>query len=154
SRLWRPATTSSMTSRSRGVRVESSASSCLSCFSCSRCSLVLMALAVVAITRTRARPRHRIRGRAARLPVRARRRVPVARERGVLDRLHARQRGGASDPLFPVLRVGVGRDRGDRVLGQCLRRCVLMRGFAGTDLLVWVGLLMVFYGIIYALREN
>ncbi|MCC7082300.1 MAG: Na(+)/H(+) antiporter subunit D [Burkholderiales bacterium] len=31
---------------------------------------------------------------------------------------------------------------------------VLMRGFAGTDLLVWVGLFMVFYGIVYALLEN
>lgn len=30
----------------------------------------------------------------------------------------------------------------------------LMRGFAGTDLLVWIGLFMVFYGIIYALLEN
>jgi multicomponent Na+:H+ antiporter subunit D len=31
---------------------------------------------------------------------------------------------------------------------------VLMRGFAGTDLLVWIGLFMVFYGIVYALLEN
>jgi multicomponent Na+:H+ antiporter subunit D len=31
---------------------------------------------------------------------------------------------------------------------------VLMRGFAGTELLVWVGLFMVFYGIVYALLEN
>jgi multicomponent Na+:H+ antiporter subunit D len=31
---------------------------------------------------------------------------------------------------------------------------VLMRGFAGTDLLVLVGLYMIFYGIIYALLEN
>lgn len=31
---------------------------------------------------------------------------------------------------------------------------VLMRGFAGTDLLIPVGLFMVFYGIIYAILEN
>jgi multicomponent Na+:H+ antiporter subunit D len=31
---------------------------------------------------------------------------------------------------------------------------VLMRGFAGTELLVYVGLFMVFYGIVYALLEN
>ena len=31
---------------------------------------------------------------------------------------------------------------------------VLIRGFAGADLLVWVGLFMVFYGIVYALLEN
>lgn len=31
---------------------------------------------------------------------------------------------------------------------------VLMRGFPGTELLVWVGLIMVFYGIVYALLEN
>ncbi|MGH8677623.1 MAG: Na(+)/H(+) antiporter subunit D, partial [Burkholderiales bacterium] len=31
---------------------------------------------------------------------------------------------------------------------------VLLRGFAGTELLVYVGLFMVFYGIIYALLEN
>ena len=31
---------------------------------------------------------------------------------------------------------------------------VLLRGFPGTDLLVYVGLFMVFYGIIYALLEN
>ena len=31
---------------------------------------------------------------------------------------------------------------------------VLMRGFAGTEVLVWAGLFMVFYGIIYALLEN
>jgi len=31
---------------------------------------------------------------------------------------------------------------------------VLMRGFPGTELLVWVGLFMVFYGIVYALLEN
>jgi multicomponent Na+:H+ antiporter subunit D len=31
---------------------------------------------------------------------------------------------------------------------------VLMRGFHGTELLVWVGLIMVFYGIVYALLEN
>jgi multicomponent Na+:H+ antiporter subunit D len=30
----------------------------------------------------------------------------------------------------------------------------LLRGFAGTELLVWVGLFMVFYGIVYALLEN
>ena len=30
----------------------------------------------------------------------------------------------------------------------------LLRGFPGTDLLVWVGLFMVFYGIVYALLEN
>lgn len=30
----------------------------------------------------------------------------------------------------------------------------LIRGFPGTELLVWVGLFMVFYGIIYALLEN
>jgi multicomponent Na+:H+ antiporter subunit D len=30
----------------------------------------------------------------------------------------------------------------------------LLRGFPGTELLVWVGLIMVFYGIIYALLEN
>ncbi|MCW5659756.1 MAG: Na(+)/H(+) antiporter subunit D [Burkholderiaceae bacterium] len=30
----------------------------------------------------------------------------------------------------------------------------LMRGFPGTELLVWVGLFMVFYGIVYALLEN
>ncbi len=30
----------------------------------------------------------------------------------------------------------------------------LIRGFAGTELLVWVGLFMVFYGIVYALLEN
>ncbi|MDH4093606.1 MAG: Na(+)/H(+) antiporter subunit D [Betaproteobacteria bacterium] len=32
--------------------------------------------------------------------------------------------------------------------------CVLLRGFPGTELLVWVGLFMVFYGIVYALLEN
>jgi multicomponent Na+:H+ antiporter subunit D len=32
--------------------------------------------------------------------------------------------------------------------------CVLLKGFAGADLLVWVGLFMIFYGIIYALLEN
>ena len=32
--------------------------------------------------------------------------------------------------------------------------CVLIRGFAGTELLIWVGLFMVFYGIVYALLEN
>jgi len=31
---------------------------------------------------------------------------------------------------------------------------VLLRGFAGTELLVYVGLFMVFYGIVYALLEN
>jgi multicomponent Na+:H+ antiporter subunit D len=30
----------------------------------------------------------------------------------------------------------------------------LMRGFPGTEVLVWVGLYMVFYGIVYALLEN
>ena len=31
---------------------------------------------------------------------------------------------------------------------------VLMRGFPGTDLLIYIGLFMIFYGIIYALLEN
>ena len=31
---------------------------------------------------------------------------------------------------------------------------VLMRGFPGTELLVWIGLFMIFYGIVYALLEN
>ncbi len=31
---------------------------------------------------------------------------------------------------------------------------VLIRGFPGAELLIWVGLFMVFYGIIYALLEN
>ena len=31
---------------------------------------------------------------------------------------------------------------------------VLIRGFPGTELLVWVGLFMIFYGIVYALLEN
>ncbi|MEW5965282.1 MAG: Na(+)/H(+) antiporter subunit D [Pseudomonadota bacterium] len=31
---------------------------------------------------------------------------------------------------------------------------VLLRGFPGTELLVWAGLFMVFYGIIYAILEN
>ncbi|MCX7962260.1 MAG: Na(+)/H(+) antiporter subunit D [Burkholderiales bacterium] len=31
---------------------------------------------------------------------------------------------------------------------------VLLRGFPGTELLVWVGLWMVFYGIVFALLEN
>lgn len=31
---------------------------------------------------------------------------------------------------------------------------VLLRGFPGTELLVWVGLFMAFYGLIYALLEN
>ena len=31
---------------------------------------------------------------------------------------------------------------------------VLLRGFPGTELLVWVGLFMVFYGIFFALLEN
>lgn len=32
--------------------------------------------------------------------------------------------------------------------------CVLLRGFPGTEFLVWIGLFMVFYGIVYALLEN
>lgn len=31
---------------------------------------------------------------------------------------------------------------------------VLLAGFAGTQILVWIGLYMIFYGIIYALLEN
>ena len=31
---------------------------------------------------------------------------------------------------------------------------VLLRGFPGTELLIWVGMFMVFYGIVYALLEN
>ena len=31
---------------------------------------------------------------------------------------------------------------------------VLIRGFAGEDLLIWLGLIMVFYGIVYAILEN
>ena len=31
---------------------------------------------------------------------------------------------------------------------------VLVRGFAGEDILIWFGLIMVFYGIIYAILEN
>jgi multicomponent Na+:H+ antiporter subunit D len=31
---------------------------------------------------------------------------------------------------------------------------VLLRGFPGADLLIWVGLFMVFYGIVYAILEN
>ncbi len=31
---------------------------------------------------------------------------------------------------------------------------VLLRGFAGTEFLIWVGLFMAFYGIVYALLEN
>ncbi len=31
---------------------------------------------------------------------------------------------------------------------------VLIRGFPGTEVLIWVGLFMVFYGIVYALLEN
>lgn len=31
---------------------------------------------------------------------------------------------------------------------------VLIRGFPGTELLIWLGLFMVFYGIVYALLEN
>jgi len=31
---------------------------------------------------------------------------------------------------------------------------VLLRGFPGTEFLVWIGLFMVFYGIVYALLEN
>ncbi len=31
---------------------------------------------------------------------------------------------------------------------------VLLRGFPGTEILIWIGLFMIFYGIIYALLEN
>lgn len=31
---------------------------------------------------------------------------------------------------------------------------VLIRGFPGTEILIWVGLFMIFYGIVYALLEN
>jgi multicomponent Na+:H+ antiporter subunit D len=31
---------------------------------------------------------------------------------------------------------------------------VLLRGFPGFELLIWIGLIMVFYGIVYALLEN
>jgi len=31
---------------------------------------------------------------------------------------------------------------------------VLLRGFPGTEVLIWIGLFMVFYGIVYALLEN
>ena len=31
---------------------------------------------------------------------------------------------------------------------------VLLRGFPGTELLIWLGLFMVFYGIVYAILEN
>lgn len=31
---------------------------------------------------------------------------------------------------------------------------VLIRGFAGEEVLIWVGMIMVFYGIVYALLEN
>ena len=31
---------------------------------------------------------------------------------------------------------------------------VLLRGFPGTELLIWIGLAMMFYGIIYAILEN
>jgi len=31
---------------------------------------------------------------------------------------------------------------------------VLLRGFPGTEILIWVGLFMIFYGIVYALLEN
>jgi multicomponent Na+:H+ antiporter subunit D len=31
---------------------------------------------------------------------------------------------------------------------------VLIRGFPGTEILVWIGLAMVFYGIVYAILEN
>lgn len=31
---------------------------------------------------------------------------------------------------------------------------VLLRGFPGFELLVWIGLIMIFYGIVYALLEN
>ncbi len=39
-------------------------------------------------------------------------------------------------------------------MSRCARVYVLMRGFPGTELLIWVGLFMVFYGIVYALLEN
>ncbi len=31
---------------------------------------------------------------------------------------------------------------------------VLLRGFPGTEILIWIGLFMIFYGIVYALLEN
>ncbi|MDP2170706.1 MAG: Na(+)/H(+) antiporter subunit D [Rhodocyclaceae bacterium] len=31
---------------------------------------------------------------------------------------------------------------------------VLIRGFPGTEILIWVGIFMIFYGIVYALLEN
>lgn len=31
---------------------------------------------------------------------------------------------------------------------------VLLRGFPGTEILIWVGMFMIFYGIVYALLEN
>lgn len=31
---------------------------------------------------------------------------------------------------------------------------VLLRGFPGTEILVWIGIFMIFYGIVYALLEN
>jgi multicomponent Na+:H+ antiporter subunit D len=31
---------------------------------------------------------------------------------------------------------------------------VLLRGFPGAEILIWIGLLMVFYGIVYAILEN
>ena len=31
---------------------------------------------------------------------------------------------------------------------------VLIRGFAGEDILIWLGVIMVFYGIVYAILEN
>ncbi|MBW7901494.1 MAG: Na(+)/H(+) antiporter subunit D [Rhodocyclaceae bacterium] len=31
---------------------------------------------------------------------------------------------------------------------------VLLRGFPGTEFLIWIGLFMIFYGIVYALLEN
>ena len=31
---------------------------------------------------------------------------------------------------------------------------VLLRGFPGTELLIWLGIFMIFYGIVYALLEN
>ena len=31
---------------------------------------------------------------------------------------------------------------------------VLLRGFPGTELLIWIGVFMIFYGIVYALLEN
>jgi multicomponent Na+:H+ antiporter subunit D len=31
---------------------------------------------------------------------------------------------------------------------------VLLRGFPGTEILIWVGIFMIFYGIVYALLEN